>query len=362
MGVGKLVCVGLLVAACAVDNRTPTAETPASAGSMNNAGVQTPGADVPPAAGAAPDAPNEMDLAADRDATPAPSNESSPGSTDVSSPPAAEPAASEVGAPLDPGGEGDQDESSEPDPQPPPDDGEPGEPPPASPSEPAPPDPLPPELLANGALCTESDECSSNLCSDARCCQTPCGACRACLGPSGTCTPVTDSVDADSCAAPRLCGASATCLTIDQVQTQTDFNVTLAGAGVSRFAQVVLPARSGTLSELVLAVLCFSGSASLELQGVVDGQPDGVVAYGDTFVPEPMGDTTRVVIEPPLAIRAGFPFAIVLDAASGAVSCSATSADGDVYTRGGSFIEDPRAPGEWFSFDGDLRFETRVAQ
>jgi hypothetical protein len=149
------------------------------------------------------------------------------------------------------------------------------------------------------------------------------------------------------------------------VQTVTDVNVTLAGAGVSRFAQVVLPARSGLLSEMLIAVLCFPvpGAASVELQGVVNGQPDGVVSFRrEAFVPEPTGDTSRVIIDPAVEVRAGFPFAIVLGARSAAEGCSATASTEDVYTRGDSFIEDPRAPGMWFVRQGDLRFETRVAE
>jgi hypothetical protein len=362
MGMGRLGWVGLLVAACAVDSRTLTTEAPfdapADRDSINPA-LQAPGDNVAQATGL--EASNEMEPAGDQNAAPPSSNESAAGSANISPPAVSPSAASDGNAPVEPDAEDESGESSESDPGPLPDDGEPPRPPPASSPDP-PSMPLPPELLANGAVCTQGDECASNLCSDSRCCQAQCVSCQSCLGPSGTCVPVTDAVDADSCAAPLLCGAGASCLTIDQVQTLTDFNVALAGVGVSRFAQLVLPARSGALSEMVLGVFCFSGSATLELQGVADGQPDGVVAYGDTFVPEATSDTTRIVIEPPLPIRAGFPFAIVLDAAPGAVSCSATSADGDVYTRGDSFIEDPRAPGEWFSYPGDMRFETRVAQ
>jgi hypothetical protein len=168
-------------------------------------------------------------------------------------------------------------------------------------------------------------------------------------------------VDPDSCAAPRLCGASATCLVPDQLQPDAAFNVTLAGIGVSRFAQIVLPARSGVLSEVVVAVLCFPGTATLELQGVSGGgQPDGQVSFRlDELRME--GDTTRVVIDPPVTVQAGFPFAIVLGGNVGE-SCTASVAQGDAYPRGAAFIEDPRAPGEWFPFDGDVQFETRVVQ
>lgn len=171
-----------------------------------------------------------------------------------------------------------------------------------------------------------------------------------------------DAIDADSCAAPRLCGASGVCLTIDQTQPVSNINITLAGLGVSRFAQVVLPARTGALSEISLAVFCFSGAATLELQGVANGEPDNVVQFRRSVLPENASSTTRVFIEPPLPVQAGFPFSIVLGATSIDQSCGVSGSDAETYTRGDAFIEDPRAPGQWFSFDGDLRFETRVAQ
>jgi hypothetical protein len=280
------------------------------------------------------------------------------------SPAASEPAGADEAIPVDPGddqtppGTGASGEQpSEPSPSEP----APSTPPPSTPPPSTPPS-LPPELLANGAICTLNDECSSNLCSDSRCCQASCGACEACLGASGTCLPVVDAVDPDSCAAPRLCGASGVCLTIDQTQAVANINVTLAGLGVSRFAQIVLPARSGALREISLAVSCFSGAATFELQGVSNGEPDNIVQFRRSFLTDNASSATRVLIEPPLTVRAGFPFSIVLGATSIDQGCAVSGSDAETYTRGDAFIEDPRAPGQWFSFDGDLQFETRVAQ
>jgi hypothetical protein len=165
------------------------------------------------------------------------------------------------------------------------------------------------------------------------------------LGASGTCSPVVDAVDPDSCAAPRLCGASGVCLTIDQTQAVSNVNVTLAGLGVSRFAQIVLPARTGASREISLAVFCFSGAATLELQGVANGKPDNTVLFRRSVLPDNASSATRVLIEPPLNVQAGFPYSIVLGATSFDQSCSASASDADTYTHGGAFIEDPRRSG-----------------
>jgi hypothetical protein len=166
-------------------------------------------------------------------------------------------------------------------------------------------------------------------------------------------------MDLDSCFAPSLCGAIAVCLTPDQVQPDASANVLLGRGVVTRFSQIVLPARDGLLSEVLVGVNCNSGFARLELQGVTDeGQPSGEVLHRSIpFLPD-VG-LIRLVIEPPLSVLAGSPFAIVL---AGDPGCSASIVIGDPYPRGAAFIEDVGAPGEWVPYVADLHFETRLAQ
>lgn len=236
-----------------------------------------------------------------------------------------------------------------------------GAPPTNEPTTPAPAPPAipPPELLAAGATCFGNAECINSLCVDSVCCQEQCGICEACVGPGGSCVRVVDDVDPDTCGAPQRCGALAKCLRVDQQQALETFNVALAGASVSRFAQVVLPAVSGQLAELFLNLYCSQGTITVDLQQVTAGEPNGVVLL--SIVPNlaTNGALTRVVIDPPLTVQAGFPFAIVLSART-EESCSVTAQSDDPYPRGSAFLEDPRAVGEWFASPNDLRFESWV--
>lgn len=184
--------------------------------------------------------------------------------------------------------------------------------------------------------------------------------CETCGGLEATCVPVIDSADPDTCAAPRVCGANAACLLPDQVQPEAIASTPLATVGISRFAQIVLPGRTGLLRELLLALFCNPGTISLELQGVTMGQPNGAVAYRVAGIVPDLSQT-RLVIEPPVPVQAGVPFAMVFSGNSGEV-CAVNVVGIDAYPRGDAFIEAPQAPGEWSPFSGDMSFETRIAE
>jgi hypothetical protein len=68
------------------------------------------------------------------------------------------------------------------------------------------------EYHTRGGACSTGNECDSGFCVDGVCCEkAACGTCQACnLADPGNCTPVTNALDADSCAG--ACDATGACV------------------------------------------------------------------------------------------------------------------------------------------------------
>jgi len=158
---------------------------------------------------------------------------------------------------------------------------------------------------------------------------------------------------------------------VDQRQPDIDASVgglSVGGGSEQVLAQVVTAGLAGRLTGIAVPVACSTGSnLILEIQGVVGGQPDGVVAtsvtIGGTSLPTfyPASPGFRpLVLGTPVPVVPGQEFAVVLRSSG---QCAVFQGPpGDTYLGGdGYFDARPNPPG-WVALTGrnDLPFETYV--
>ncbi len=141
------------------------------------------------------------------------------------------------------------------------------------------------------------------------------------------------------------------CPTVDQEQPLTDTSVSLAIGGNSeqKLAQVVTVGLGGLLREIQLPLFgCDASDLIVEIQGVTNNMPNGVVLTSQTFpgssLPAGPPDFRRLVFSTPIFLTSCSRFAIVLRSAG---SCGiAPGHAGDTYAGGDAFYDArPNAPG-----------------
>ena len=153
----------------------------------------------------------------------------------------------------------------------------------------------------------------------------------------------------------------------DQQQPVIDITVgglTIGGGSEQKLAQVVTPRISGVLREVKFPVACSSGDLIVEIQGVAESTPNGVVLTSETspgsslISPDP--SFRSLSFSKPISFAAGSSFAIVLRSTG---SCSVFQGPlGDPYSGGAGFFDArPNPPGWLFLTDRrDLPFQTGV--
>ena len=156
---------------------------------------------------------------------------------------------------------------------------------------------------------------------------------------------------------------------VDQQQAVIDTSVgglVIGGGSRQKLAQVVTAGLSGLLVEVRLPVACASGNLIVEIQGVADGTPNGVVLTSQSFAGPFSGATfTSIAFSTPVFFNAGDRFAFVLTSAG---ACGIFQGPvGDSCPGGNAFFDSrPNAPGVWVcicDFAGsrfDLPFQTLV--
>jgi hypothetical protein len=167
---------------------------------------------------------------------------------------------------------------------------------------------------------------------------------------------------------------------IDQQQPVIDVSVgglAIGGASQQKLAQIVTAGISGFLTEVRFPVACESADLIVEIQGVTDEKPNGVVVTSETFAgsnlpsffPNPGVVSLRSFpFSRPVSFSAGDQFAIVLKSAGMTAfeGCGVFQGPvGDSYAGGKAFFDArPNAQGLWVclcDFRGgrfDLPFQT----
>ena len=159
--------------------------------------------------------------------------------------------------------------------------------------------------------------------------------------------------------------------TIDQQQPIIDSTVgglAVGGSSEQKLAQVVTAGVSGFLTGIRLPVSCGTGQLVVEIQGVDEDMPNGVVLTSESIPASSLrsiGAAFRTIaLSEPVFLSAGDVFAIVVSSTG---ACGLFQGPtGDSYTGGDAFFDSrPNAPG-WIcgcEFQGarfDLPFETLV--
>jgi hypothetical protein len=157
------------------------------------------------------------------------------------------------------------------------------------------------------------------------------------------------------------------CPTVDQHQSLTDTtaSVAIGGGSEQKLAQIVTVGLSGPLTEIQLPLFgCDSGDLAVEIQGVANNRPNGVVLASKTVsgssLPAGAPDFRSVAFSAPVFLTACSQFAIVLRSAG---SCGlAPGSAGDTYAGGDAFFDARPNPPGWVALGRDLAFRTIVGQ
>ena len=164
------------------------------------------------------------------------------------------------------------------------------------------------------------------------------------------------------------CGSIMAGDIVDQEQLVTDTSRPRAVGGgpasEQKIAQTFTVGTTGFITQIRLPISCNSGELIVEIQRLgADGKPNGVVvgseriAAGD--LPTPQTDFKTIFFSPPLAVRSGEKFAIVLSNPTG--SCGLLAGpEGDSYAGGESFFDARPNPPGWANRSGDFAFQTVV--
>lgn len=162
---------------------------------------------------------------------------------------------------------------------------------------------------------------------------------------------------------PSFAGAD---LVVDQQQPDLDpAGGTLAVGGDSgqKLAQTVMAGMTGPMTQVELPIGCASGTLIVDIVALdADGRP-GARVLGSESIPAadlPSGSgVASIDVDPPVDVREGRRFAIVLRNPTGA--CGLASPPGrDTYARGRSYFDARPNPPGWIERGGDLPFKTLV--
>lgn len=161
---------------------------------------------------------------------------------------------------------------------------------------------------------------------------------------------------------------------VDQEQLMTTSTPFAIGGGSDQeLAQTFTVGADGFLTQIGIPVGCSSGELIVEIQRLnADGEPSGVVVASARVpaedLPPPPDDFETIFLSPPLRVRPGDRFAIVLKNPTG--SCGILSGpSGDSYGGGVFFYDSRPNPPGWIGgkdrpaprgTPGDLPFQTYV--
>ncbi len=176
-------------------------------------------------------------------------------------------------------------------------------------------------------------------------------------------------------------GSLAAATQVDQQQPVIEITaggLAIGGGSQQKLAQVVTVGVSGFLTEVRFPIACHSADLIIDIEGVTDGRPNGIVLNSETFAgvelpafgPDPVSFRAFSFARPTL-FSAGDRFAIVLKSTGTTAfeGCGLFQGPlGDSYAGGDGFFDArPNPEGRWVclcDFAGgrfDLPFQTVVA-